>query len=338
MKDVLQIIYNRLGDDLSRYIFSQRIMYGLTDNYQYIFNILRKTDSIGKEFEKINDRNVVIFSAGRIGKMIKNSYHHLNVIAFVDNFSNEEFCEGVPVISFQEYLESFRDKCVLIANKYHGEDIYHQLIGAGIDDDKIINLELINKDRAKRQYFDLPFLNNRSHSRENFIDCGCFDGFSTEQFVNWCGGNYEKIWAFEPDRKNYYLAKEKLECCCGGRYELINSGVWNENTVLPFREAGDVSSNFQSNGNSVVNVKKIDDVVQGKATFIKMDIEGAEYEALQGCINIVQRYKPRLAISVYHKKDDIFRIPELILEMDSSYQLFLRHYSITEHDTILYAV
>ena len=69
-----------------------------------------------------------------------------------------------------------------------------------------------------------------------------------------------------------------------------------------------------------------------------MDIEGAEKEALIGCEQIIKAQKPKLAISIYHKPEDIIEIPELILSYCDSYRLFLRHYTFGITDTILYAV
>lgn len=75
-----------------------------------------------------------------------------------------------------------------------------------------------------------------------------------------------------------------------------------------------------------------------RITFIKMDIEGAEKEALVGAQNIIRNQKPKLAISIYHKKEDIWELPALLLEMNPEYQFYLRHYSLREAETVLYAV
>ena len=73
-------------------------------------------------------------------------------------------------------------------------------------------------------------------------------------------------------------------------------------------------------------------------TFIKMDVEGAELEVIKGAKNIIMRQHPRLAVSIYHKIEDIWEIPTLILEYYSGYQLYLRHYSFSYYDTVLYAI
>ncbi len=73
-------------------------------------------------------------------------------------------------------------------------------------------------------------------------------------------------------------------------------------------------------------------------SFIKMDIEGAELEALKGAKNIIQKYAPKLAVCVYHKPEDMEEIPQLLLEYNPNYRFYLRHYSLTMNETVLYAL
>ena len=68
-----------------------------------------------------------------------------------------------------------------------------------------------------------------------------------------------------------------------------------------------------------------------------MDIEGAEKEALLGAEKITREQKPKLAISIYHKNEDIWEIPSLILEMNPEYRFYIRHYSFRFAETVLYA-
>ena len=77
--------------------------------------------------------------------------------------------------------------------------------------------------------------------------------------------------------------------------------------------------------------------VDEKITFIKMDIEGAEQKALHGAGKIIKKYRPKLAISVYHLPNDIIEIPLMIHNMVSEYQLFLRHHYSNHWETVLYA-
>jgi len=73
-------------------------------------------------------------------------------------------------------------------------------------------------------------------------------------------------------------------------------------------------------------------------TFIKMDIEGAELNALKGAANIIARLRPKLAISVYHRPNHMIDIPLYLKSLIPDYKLYLRHYSIYPQETILYAI
>ena len=69
----------------------------------------------------------------------------------------------------------------------------------------------------------------------------------------------------------------------------------------------------------------IDDVLGDRPlTYVKMNIEGAEIEALRGGRNAIRRWTPRLAISAYHRPSDLWRIPQLVLELNPDYALYLR--------------
>ncbi len=77
---------------------------------------------------------------------------------------------------------------------------------------------------------------------------------------------------------------------------------------------------------------------EDKVTFIKLDIEGSELEALRGAEKIIRRDKPRLAISIYHKPQDYFEIPLYIRGLVPEYKLYIRHHKFNKNDTVLYAV
>jgi hypothetical protein len=91
--------------------------------------------------------------------------------------------------------------------------------------------------------------------------------------------------------------------------------------------------------NTTIEANTLDNIIgEDKATFIKMDIEGAELNAIHGCVSVITQHKPKLAISVYHKKEDIYIIPILLKQFLPSYRFYLRHYTDTAADTVLYAV
>jgi FkbM family methyltransferase len=161
-------------------------------------------------------------------------------------------------------------------------------------------------------------------------------------FKNWCKGNYRKIYAFEPDLKNYnlcLLAQEKYEI---SNLVLINKGLWDCEETLYFEERANQGSRIdcrESNATIQIDTISIDQmVVDEKVTFIKLDVEGAELKALQGARNTIIKNHPKLAISIYHKDEDVITIPEYILSLSEEYRFYLRHYQLSANETILYAV
>lgn len=122
--------------------------------------------------------------------------------------------------------------------------------------------------------------------------------------------------------------------------DIYQLGVWKRQADLHFHETLAGSSSCISNdGEQVVMVDSLDNVLGKKeVSFIKMDVEGAELEALQGAKNLIQRNAPKLAICVYHKLSDIYEIPQLLLEYNPNYIFYLRHYSFEEYETVLYAI
>lgn len=88
----------------------------------------------------------------------------------------------------------------------------------------------------------------------------------------------------------------------------------------------------------MIYTEKLDNLfIDTPITFIKMDIEGAEKESILGAKEIIKKYKPKLAICVYHKLEDIYMIPKMIKELVPEYKLYLRHHSLGMWETVCYA-
>lgn len=71
---------------------------------------------------------------------------------------------------------------------------------------------------------------------------------------------------------------------------------------------------------------------------MNLDIEGAEYPALCGAIEVIKRDRPILAISIYHSAEDLYRIPEYLMSELRSYKYYIRHHALISCETVLYAI
>ncbi len=187
-------------------------------------------------------------------------------------------------------------------------------------------------DAQDRQYFE-PFL-NLNPVGERFVDVGCFDGYTTEEFLKRCP-KYASVDIFEPEPNNMQRVKARL--LARDRINFHNFGAASKSALLRFAASGS-ASRVAENGDIEVRVEPIDKVLDEPPKFIKMDIEGAELDALKGAKQTIQNYQPRLAISVYHNADDLRRIPELVLSYREDYDLYLRHYTEGVTETVMYFI
>jgi len=179
---------------------------------------------------------------------------------------------------------------------------------------------------------------------ETMIDGGAWQGDTAEFFLD----NFEEmhIISLEPDPKNYKVL-QTLKNRYKERFLPLQYGLWNKNTTLYFKST-DVMGDKQSigclindQGDIKIKVKSLDTIVsQLKITpsYIKMDIEGAEYEAILGAAQTIQRYKPKLAICLYHKPEDLWQLPKLIHEIRDDYTFYLGHHFCGWTETVLYAL
>lgn len=341
-------IYDRITDSESRFIFTNRVMFSLTKDLVYIRNILRQNQKIADFAKKIASvkGKIAIFGAGSCGRSVTDLYD-ADWLCYIDNFSFGKEVNGLPVISFGEFKNNYYDENVYIMIGVMGsyDEVQNQIIESGIDAEKIINDKQLINNMIYNQYFDFPiysqmFTSGKKASNcslESFVDAGTYDGASSYAFAAWCRGNYSNIWAFEPDTRCFNYCKENIKL---KNFNIINSGLSNKTETLCFScdKGASGSARISEAGDMNIQVMDLDSVLGNeKVTFIKMDIEGAEYDALCGARGIIASQKPKLAICVYHRAEDIIEIPKLLLEINPDYKFAFRHYSIFNTETVLYA-
>jgi FkbM family methyltransferase len=170
---------------------------------------------------------------------------------------------------------------------------------------------------------------------EVFIDGGAYIGDTITEFLQMVN-KYKKIYAFEPDSVNF----EKLKSVYGFEKDIkcIKSGLWSRNTNLQFNDFNTDGSKISEDGKTTIEVKSIDECIDEKVTYIKLDIEGSELDALKGAEKTIKKYRPKLAICIYHKYEDLWEIPLYIKSLVPNYKLYIRHHGLGCSDTVLYAV
>ena len=173
----------------------------------------------------------------------------------------------------------------------------------------------------------------------NVLDAGAYTGDTVRQMFS-CGIEPDTIYSFEADKNNYYkLIKTREKFKDKAKWICENKALWNENTILGMKFDNynariDVNSSDMS-----VEAVTIDDYFQDKDIgFIKMDIEGAELNALKGGISIIKRCRPILAISMYHGLEDMVKVPKLLMKELREYKFMIRHHSYTYSETVFYGI
>lgn len=176
---------------------------------------------------------------------------------------------------------------------------------------------------------------------EVFVDVGAFDGDTIAVFLKNTYNKFAKIISYELDKKNYLKLIEninKYQPEIKNKIISYNLGLLNENKIINYF-SGSTSAIIDSDSNDTGKVIKLSEhLTNTLPTYIKMDIEGAELEALKGAEEIIKKYKPKLAICVYHKPEHFWEIPFYIKKLIPEYKIYLRHHSFDITETVCYAV
>ena len=193
---------------------------------------------------------------------------------------------------------------------------------------------------APEQYFAPNVPLNKGFSR--FIDCGGYIGDTIDMLCKY-QEPIEAVAVFEPDMENFTQLTHnynKRLCAKIGEGYLFPCGAYKCTTQLFFTPAAGSGTIVADKSEQTVTIQAValDDALQGfRPTYLKMDIEGAEYDAILGAKRIIKQDSPDLAISVYHIIDDYYRLPLLIKELSPNYRFYLRSHSSCTMETILYA-
>lgn len=348
-----RLVDSWMMDDKSRRILRERHLFNQDRDICHIRNIVEKETDDERikhlfSFEKRQqladecgkfkgDKPVYIWGCGIRGKELYKILKEKGFIidAFLDaGYENKSQRDGIPVL--KPTAEQCEDAVIIVAVKY-SEDIYKQL--ESWNPFRVYDwVDYVYPKWSLGQYFDRDIV--KLEKDEYFVDAGAFDLQTSLIFADFCKENQSvcHIYAFEPDPDNYRRCEAFASNNADLDINLYNEGLYDNDTELMFTGAGGSGSYIDENGDSSINVTRLDDTGIKKVTFIKMDLEGSEMPALLGAQETIRVQRPKLAICIYHKPEDIYDIPMYIKELNPAYQLYIRHYSNWDNETVLYAV
>jgi FkbM family methyltransferase len=264
---------------------------------------------------------------------------------------------GLRVISVARLFRQFADTflpywCLDLPAKLpaHREDI---LKGARIWSDVASQQEYLAQIRFRAGVDDsVPAANSgliyfpddlvKPSENEVFVDCGAYDGDSLRTFLERTGSAFRQIVALEPDPLNFQGLKDFVARLPGNiqsKIQLQPVAVGSRRERLRFEAMGSVGSQVSNGGTYEVLSLPLDEILADcGVSWIKMDIEGSEYQALQGARNVIRKHRPVLGVCLYHRMEDLWKLPLFISAISDDYRFFLRRHSDDCWEQIVYAV
>lgn len=190
--------------------------------------------------------------------------------------------------------------------------------------------KIFNEIKSPGEYFGTGLFDFTEE--EYLVDAGAYRGDSLEDFLNAVNNKYGAVYSFELDREIFKDLEKKAAALGNSKILLFQAGVGKESGEIEYSYAGQGQKTRE-------RIVKLDDALKGrKVTFIKMDVEGAEMDALEGARSLILEQAPKLAISAYHFLSDLWRVPNYIRGLNPAYAIYMRHHAPTVWDTDCYAV
>ena len=175
---------------------------------------------------------------------------------------------------------------------------------------------------------------------DTVLDCGTFTG-NTSLYFSQKVGPGGRVYGFEPSPSTFALYAENMRELAN--VTPVHAAVHDSSGMLFLAGDGNAGANVLYTSGVEVPVISLDEFFRAsglkRVDFIKMDVEGAEVSALKGAKEIVRTWLPKMALSAYHRTDDLIRIPECIESIaPGRYAFRLRHFSNCLYETVLFCV
>ncbi len=248
------------------------------------------------------------------------------------------------IIPYYFYHGTIEHKYSLQAAKKLTDDHKEQIIelydNHDVETVRYLDIILKLREKAEDDLYDFSFYSGTGMSENYFcdealapkgdvtyIDVGAYTGDSIEPVRQYYGGRLKKIYAFEPDYKS--IEKLRLYLRTSNIDEITSimpCALGSKDGILSFSHSGGTSL-VSSEGEDKIEQKCFDNMKDVNVigdTMIKMDIEGAEMDALHGMENFIKTNHPYLALCIYHKEQDLLDIPTYLKSLCAGYRFFIR--------------
>ncbi len=330
------------SDDKKRYIlginkFTKSVLKHITVD-GIIDDFTRVQKSRKKEILQIEDvpkGSLILWTSTGSPLDVKNKLDELGFNNFsylaLQRYSSLDLLNPPFISDFKEDFlnnkEQYQKTYNLLEDK-KSQEIFRKVINFKISYDYNFMDGFIND--FDGQYFDskiVPKIENIV-----FVDGGGYIGDTTPNIIK----NYpdfKKIYLIEPNELHIKIAQRDFGHI--NNIEFINCGLGSKKIEILDKQdnQNNCNHNFQA-----INIDTIDNICKERVDFIKLDIEGAEQDTIDGAVNTIKKYKPILAICIYHKAEDWYKIPQKVLSINSEYKIYLRHYMQGIFETVIYFI
>lgn len=334
-----------------------------------IYGMGNGADKIIKVFEKYGIAYQDVFASD--GFVRGHSYRGKTVISYTQ--AKEKYTQGFDVVvSFGSKLPDVIERIYSLEENHRvyaldvpvcGEILFNEEFFDAHENELFCTRELFCDEKSKQVFDDivrfklsgkLCYLKSSATSEievdallqcdkyKIYADLGAYNGDTIKKYTSLCP-NLNKIYAFEPDTRNF----KKLSAYCEGvsniEFVLLNNPACETNKRIEFAVSGNRNSSGAGGSSfehkrTILEGKALDSVAE-RADFIKYDIEGLEFDALMGSKRIISEHSPDLLVSMYHKSEDMYLLPALVHKLNPTYKLYLRRLPyIPAWDLNLYAI
>lgn len=256
------------------------------------------------------------------------------IVEYLDGFASH-----IMDMEFIEHNRKAMEKVYELLCDKESREVMKSYVYARLSGD-VRDLSKLNHGKWSYDYELLKLKDN-----DIVVDAGAYNGDTIREMEEYINGKVSYIYAFEPDNNSYKLLRKNVEG--NAHIDCINAGLWDRSGTLHFDDTCEMTSKITEEVGNIVSVYSLDeffgDDKKVKATLIKMDIEGAELNALKGCEKFIISNRPKLAICIYRKNEDLITLPlflKSIVDNHSQvkYRFYLRQHKCSVEETVLYAV
>lgn len=189
---------------------------------------------------------------------------------------------------------------------------------------------------SEKQYFNSLSLSKLQGKALRYVDGGAYNG---DTYLELCSlVDVQSAYLFEPDASNFAQLTRQV-VCTGSKIQCLPLGLADSYRILSFNGGSGEGAAILDSGTAHIAVTALDDVLAGcTVDFIKLDVEGAELQALQGALKLIQRSRPVLALSLYHRPEDLWELPLALSSICVDYRFYVRQHHFNSFESVLYAV